>query len=366
VAKEFLMKKEYISLIVALSLIVFCFYLFYRILSPFLQPVLWAIFLALVLFPAYKKCQQMLRKKGVIPAILMTLLVVIVILLPFSLLLLSLANEAVGVYQSVENLIDTGELRAYLEKIKEVPVLRTIMPKIDQTLGLSEMDPLALLLKNLRQISTVLLNQSSAILKGLSGFLFSFLFALLSLYYLFKDGERFYAKLKNLLPIPARERDLLLNRFQEMVSATIYGGLLIALVQGLLGGFSFWVLGLHSPVLWGTAMALFSFIPLGGTALIWGPAAVILLIVGEITRGIILLGIGTLVIASVDNFLRPLLVGARTKIHPLLLFFAVIGGIQAFGMIGVIAGPLIVTLCLSLVEIYAGDNKGEPAVLSET
>jgi len=93
---------------------------------------------------------------------------------------------------------------------------------------------------------------------------------------------------------------------------------------------------------------------------------VILLLVGEITRGIILLGIGVFVISSVDNFLRPLLVGARTKIHPLLLFFAVIGGIQAFGMIGIIAGPLIVTLCVTLVEIYAGGDNGEPAILSET
>jgi predicted PurR-regulated permease PerM len=335
------------------------------VLSPFLQPVLWAIFLSLVLFPSYRKFQHLFRKKGVLPAILMTLLVVIIILLPFSLLLLSLANEAVGVYHSVENLINTGQLQAYLERIEEIPILGPILPKIDQALGVSQMDPLALFLKNLRQISTLLLNQSSVILKSLSSFLFSFFLALLSLYYLFKDGEHFYNSLKNLLPIPARERDLLLNRFQEMVSATIYGGLLIALVQGFLGGLSFWVLGLASPVLWGTAMALFSFIPLGGTALIWVPAALFLLIAGEITQGIILLAIGVFVISSVDNFLRPLLVGAKTNIHPLLLFFAVIGGIQAFGMIGIIAGPLIVTLCLTLVEIYAGDNKGKPVVLSK-
>jgi predicted PurR-regulated permease PerM len=360
------MKREHIALIVALSLIVFCFYLLYRILNPFLQPVLWAIFLALVLFPGYRKLQHLFRKGGFLPATLMTLLVVIVIVLPFSLLLLSLANEAVGVYHSVENLINTGELQAYLQKLKEVPVLRLILPRVEQALGVSEMDPLTLLLKNLRQISTLLLNQSSVILKGLSSFLFSFFLALLSLYYLFKDGEQFSDNLKKLLPIPAREKGLLLSRFQEMVSATIYGGLLIALVQGLLGGLSFWGLGLTSPVLWGTAMALFSFIPLGGTALIWVPAVLFLLATGQITRGIILLIIGVFVISSVDNFLRPLLVGAKTNIHPLLLFFAVIGGIQAFGMIGIIAGPLIVTLCLTLVEIYVGDNKGEPVILSET
>jgi predicted PurR-regulated permease PerM len=341
------MKREYISLIVALSLIVFCFYLLYRILNPFLQPVLWAIFLALVLFPSYRKLQHLFRRKGFLPAMLMTLLVVIVIVLPFSFLLLSLASEAVGVYHSVENLINTGELQSYLEKLKEVPILRLILPRVEQALGVSEMDPLSLLLKNLRQISTLLLNQSSVILKSLSSFLFSFFLALLSLYYLFKDGEHFSDSLERLLPIPAREKGLLLNRFREMVSATIYGGLLIALVQGLLGGLSFWALGLSSPVL-------------------WVPAVIFLLVTGQITRGIILLIIGVFVISSVDNFLRPLLVGARTNIHPLLLFFAVIGGIQAFGMIGIIAGPLIVTLCLTLVEIYARDNKREPAILSGT
>ncbi len=355
------MKKEHISLIVALLLLGACFYLFYRVLRPFLEPVLWAVFLALVLFPGYRKLRQLLGKQAFLPAIIMTVLVVVVIALPFGILLLSLANEAVGVYHSLENLINTGRLQGYVENLKDVPLLGPILPKIDQTLGLSHLDPVDLILRNLRQISTVLLNQSSTILRSLSSFLFSFLLALLSLYYLFKDGEHFRDRLKNLLPIPARERDLLLDRFREMVSATIYGGILIAVVQGLLGGLTFWVLGLSSPVLWGTAMALFSFIPLGGTALIWGPAAVILLFTGAITKGIILLVIGVFVIGSVDNFLRPFLVGAKTNIHPLLLFFAVIGGIQAFGMIGVIAGPLIATLCLTLMEIYGRDNKKEPA-----
>jgi predicted PurR-regulated permease PerM len=219
---------------------------------------------------------------------------------------------------------------------------------------------MAMILKNLQQVSTVLLSQSSRILKGLSSFLIAFLFTILSLYYLFKDGDRLYEWLKEILPLHPRERDLLLDRFRAMVNATIYGGLLIAIIQGLLGGLAFWVLGLSPPILWGTAMALFSFIPLGGTAFIWFPAAIFLFLQGAFTKGIILLAIGVLVISSVDNFLRPFLVGAKTNIHPLLLFFTVIGGIQAFGMIGVIAGPLIGTLCLTLIEIYVLEGKLKP------
>jgi len=190
------------------------------------------------------------------------------------------------------------------------------------------------------------------IIKGLSTFVIGFFFTLLSLYYLFKDGGRLFEKMKQVIPLPSKERDLLIRRFEEMVYATIYGGILIAVVQGLLGGLSFWILGLSSPVFWGTAMAFLSFIPVGGTALVWAPASVLLFIQEAYLKGIILLVIGIFGISMVDNLLRPLLISTRTKIHPLLLFFAVLGGIQVFGLIGLVAGPLIVTLFLSLIEIY--------------
>jgi predicted PurR-regulated permease PerM len=357
------MKRELISLIIVLALAFLCFYLFYRILLPFLQPILWAVFLALVLFPAHRKLQRLLRRGGFLPAIVMTVLVTLVIVLPFSVLMVSLGQEAGDAYHAFEEMIQTGRLKATLEQAKELPVLKQILSRLDQTFNLSSLEPIDFILKNLRQISAVLLSQSSKILKGVSGFLIAFFFTLLSLYYLFKDGERLFDGLKGILPIPPRERDLLIGRFRDMVNATVFGGLLIALIQGLLGGMAFWVLGIASPLLWGTAMALFSFIPLGGTALIWIPAALILIILGAVAKGIILLAIGVFIISSVDNLLRPLVVGVKTHIHPLLLFFTVIGGIQVFGMIGVITGPLIASLCLTLIEIYL--QGGQPANSSE-
>jgi predicted PurR-regulated permease PerM len=357
------MKRELISLIIVLALAFLCFYLFYRILLPFLQPILWAVFLALVLFPAHRKLQRLLRRGGFLPAMVMTVLVTLVIVLPFSVLMVSLGQEAGDAYHAFEEMIQTGRLKATLEQAKELPVLKQILSRLDQTFNLSSLEPIDFILKNLRQISAVLLSQSSKILKGVSGFLIAFFFTLLSLYYLFKDGERLFDGLKGILPIPPRERDLLIGRFRDMVNATVFGGLLIALIQGLLGGMAFWVLGIASPLLWGTAMALFSFIPLGGTALIWIPAALILIILGAVAKGIILLAIGVFIISSVDNLLRPLVVGVKTHIHPLLLFFTVIGGIQVFGMIGVITGPLIASLCLTLIEIYL--QGGQPANSSE-
>jgi predicted PurR-regulated permease PerM len=287
----------------------------------------------------------------------MTLLVLLVIVLPFSLLLASLANEMVNVYHRVEEMITTGQLQAYLERFKEIPIFEWVFSRLSQYVDFSQMDPLPLLLKNLQKISAIIFNQTTTLLKGFSTFIAGFFFTLLSLYYLFKDGSHFFRRLKETVPLPSKDRDFIIQRFKDMIYATIYGGILIAMIQGLLGGVSFWVLGLPSPIFWGTVMAFLSFIPIGGTALIWAPAAIILLIGGTIWKGILLLGVGVFVISMVDNFLRPVFISSRTNIHPLLLFFAVLGGIQAFGLIGLVVGPLIATLFLTLIEIYIQGTK---------
>jgi predicted PurR-regulated permease PerM len=346
------MKREHIFLILILFFASLFFYLFYRILSPFLEPILWAVFITIVSYPLYTKLRRSLKQRGILSAVVMTALVVFIFVLPVSFLIFSLANEVVEGYQSVEEMIKTGRLQSFVNQLMESPVFKWPLARLQLSADLSQLDMESFLLKNLKQITTFMFSQFSIILKGLSGFLIGFLLTLLSLYYFFKDGHRLFETLKEVLPIRPKERDLFVSRFRQMVSATIYGGLLVAIVQGILGGLAFWMLGLPSPVLWGTAMGFLSLIPIGGTALIWIPTSLILLIQGAFAKGIILLAIGVFVISMMDNFLRPLLVGARTKIHPLLLFFSVLGGIQAFGMIGLIAGPLVATLCITLIEIY--------------
>ena len=351
------MKREHIFLIFILFLTVVSFYLLYQILLPFLSSIIWAILLAMVFYPLFQKLQRILKKRGVISALIMTLLVFIVIVLPFTLLLASLASEVVDIYHRAEEIIRTGQFQAYLEKAKEIPMLKWVLAKLSEYIDFSQTDPLPLILKNFKQISNFIFTQTTILLKGLSTFAVGFFFTLLSLYYFFKDGRHLFERLKEFVPLPSEERDLLIQRFKDMIYATIYGGILIAIIQGFLGGLSFWVLGLPSPIFWGTAMALLSFIPIGGTAFIWGPAGILLLIGGAILKGVILLGVGVFVISMVDNLLRPFFISSRTKIHPLLLFFAVLGGIQAFGLIGVVAGPLVATLFLALIEIYVQGTK---------
>ncbi len=353
------MKREHIFLIFILFLTFLSIYLLYQILSPFLSSIIWAILLAMVFYPLFRKLQRLMKKKEILSALIMTLLVLIVIILPFCLLLASLASEVVDVYHRVEEMIKTGQLQTYLERIKEIPIFKEILERLSQHIDFSQMDPLPILLKNFKQISTFIFNQTTTLLKGFSSFIAGFFFTLLSLYYLFKDGSHLFGRLKEIVPLPSKERDLLIQRFKDMIYATIYGGLLIAIIQGLLGGLSFWILGLPSAIFWGTAMAFLSFIPIGGTALIWAPAAIILLIGGSVWKGLILLGVGIFVISMADNLLRPFFISSRTNIHPLLLFFAVLGGVQAFGLIGLVAGPLIATLFLTMTEIYIQGIKSE-------
>ncbi len=351
------MKKEYIAFIFILFLTFLSLYLLYQILSPFLTSIIWAILLAMIFYPVFERLQSLLKNKGILSSLIMTFFVLTVIVLPFSLLMASLAVEVVEAFHRVEEMMKTGQLQAHLQAIGEIPIFKWTWVRLNQYFDLSQIDPQGFVLKNLQQVSTFLFNQTTKILKGLSTFLVGFFFTLLSLYYLFRDGDHLLKRLKEVIPLPSKERDLLLHRFRDMVNATIYGGILIAIIQGILGGLSFWALGFSSPILWGTAMMFLSFIPIGGTALIWLPASIFLFFQSAFLKGFILLGLGVFVIGMVDNLLRPSFISSRTKIHPLLLFFAVLGGIQAFGLIGLVAGPLVVTLSLTLIEIYVQGVK---------
>jgi predicted PurR-regulated permease PerM len=211
------MKREHIFLIFIFFLTFLSIYLLYQILSPFLSSIIWAILLAIVFYPLFQKFQRLLRKREILSAMMMTLLVLIVIILPFTLLMASLASEVVDVYHRVEEMIKTGQLQAYWERIKEIPILKWILIKLSQHIDVTQTDPLPLLLKNLKQVSTFIFNQTTTLVKGFSSFVAGFFFTLLS-YYLLKmvvfkvEGD--YSS--------SNERDLLIQRFKDMIYATIY------------------------------------------------------------------------------------------------------------------------------------------------
>ena len=190
------------------------------------------------------------------------------------------------------------------------------------------------------------------------GSLFVMLF---SLFFLLRDGDKIGRQLRELLPLPERERERLVVETRDLVIASVGAGLLVAAVQGAIGGLAFWAVGIGAPVVWGVVMAMCALIPLVGAALVWVPAALWLLLSGEITRGIILAIVGVLFISMADNILRPLLLAGRTSASGLVVFLGLLGGAAAFGFIGLVVGPIILVTAGNLIRVFTRPELVETA-----
>jgi predicted PurR-regulated permease PerM len=179
-----------------------------------------------------------------------------------------------------------------------------------------------------------------------------------TLFYFFRDGERIRQATYDMVPLERVQWQDIISRTRDVVGATVYGVLAIAAIQGTLGTFIFWILGLPSPLLWGVVMFFLSMIPMAGAFLVWAPAALYLALTGSITQAIVLVVWGVLVIGGIDNILSPRLVGRRASLHVLVIFFAVLGGLQVFGVLGLILGPVVVAMTLALIEMVR--QSGHP------
>ena len=208
----------------------------------------------------------------------------------------------------------------------------------------------------MKTVGEYVVKHVSDVFKNAFVLVLNFVIMCLTIYYFLKDGETLTEYLKNLLPFSEEQKRKLVERVKETVIAAVYGQIAVGIAQGTLGWIAFWILGLPSPVFWGTVMAIFSFVPFFGTLIVWGPAVVILILSGSLGKGIGLLLFGALIISNIDSVLRPLIIGGKAKLHTLLVFFSVLGGIQFLGFLGFILGPLIAALCLSLFEIYTEEG----------
>jgi predicted PurR-regulated permease PerM len=186
---------------------------------------------------------------------------------------------------------------------------------------------------------------------GAVGAIAQVLLVVFTLFYFFRDGERIRQAAYEMVPLQRVQWQDIIARTQDVIAATVYGVLAIAAIQGLLGTFIFWTLGLPSPLLWGVLMFFLSMIPMAGAFLVWVPAAIYLALTGAFVKAGILVVWGVLVIGSIDNILSPRLVGRRARLHELLVFFGVLGGIQVFGVLGLVLGPVVVAMTLALIEM---------------
>ncbi len=321
-------------------------YLSYQIVSPFLLPIAWAIVFSVVFYPIYVFLSKYIKVKSIASSITV-LIILVAIIVPITYLSFLLIGELekFGDYtnsaglQSVRDLFEKMKASSHFEKLSSL-IGQGNMPTYDQFMD------------NIKKIGSILAANLSIRITNIISAAINFLFMIFTIFFLFKDGPGFLRKLKDYLPFNEEQKTRLATQMKDMIVSTVYGGVAVAVIQGLLGGIAFYVIGINSPVLWGIAMSVMSFVPLVGTLAVWGPTSVYLIIQGDYMNGIGLVLYGIFVISMVDNILKPLIIGSRTKMPTIVIFFSVLGGIKAFGIIGLIMGPLIMAVFVSVFEIF--------------
>jgi predicted PurR-regulated permease PerM len=320
--------------------------LFLSMIHQFLMAIFLAGLFSALARPVYRRLKVAFKGHRHMASVTTLLLMIVVVLIPMLLLIGIVVAQAVDVGQTAtpwikENLEQPDRISAYLQHLpfydQLVPYREVILEKAGKIVG---------------AISKWIVGGLSQATLGTANFLFMSFVFLYTMYFFQMDGNKLIRKILYYLPLNSDDENLMLEKFTSVTRATIKGTMLIGILQGGLAGGAFAVAGLDNAVFWGTVMAVLSIIPSVGSALVWIPAGIILIAHGDTVAGVGLLAFCGVVVGSLDNVLRPILVGKDTKMHELMIFFSTLGGIMMFGITGIFIGPLIASLFVTIWELY--------------
>jgi predicted PurR-regulated permease PerM len=331
-------------------------YGFWQILRPSIHALIWAAVLATVCYPLYTALARKLGGRRRLSSVLACVLISLLIVVPAIILVIVLAKQSVDASYSVQQLLHSPDFDQKLQAT-HLRFNEQVSRMFGGAVDVSGIDVRAVLMEMLRRMSEFLLSASRGLATGFAGFVINFFIMVAALYFFFVDGRRLAAELQKLIPLPARHGHAILRQFKEVSEATLLGTLLTGVSQGAVGWLIFVGLGLPSPFFWGSIMAIAAFIPLVGAGLIWIPAAAYFFLTGQAVKGIILVVLGIGVIGSIDNLVKVFVLKDRMRLHTLLLFLSILGGIKVFGLIGLILGPLIAALFVTFLSIYKAEFR---------
>jgi predicted PurR-regulated permease PerM len=316
-------------------------YLCWLMLKPFAGVLAWAAVLTIVFYPAHKYLLRKIKRPA-LAAALSSMLVIVAVLLPLSLIAAAVIAEVAGAQQTIQasiaSLMDPNS-----------PIAGRLIGWISRYVDVSKIGSEQLIQDSVKVVTSSLAGRTLGLVGGVIGTIFQAFFVIFTMFYLFRDADKILNAIRDFLPMEGGRSETIFDRIREIISASVYGVVTIAAIQGALGGLAFWVLGVPSPVLWGVLMAFVCMIPMVGSWLVWVPAAIYLAVTGHWAKAIGLALWGALAVSTIDNFLRPKLVGRQTKLHELLVFFSVLGGLKVFGMLGIILGPVVLAITLALI-----------------
>lgn len=340
------MNREKISKLTLLLIVLFISVLFLSMIRHFLMALLLAGIFSAMAYPLYRRLKEKFKGRRNLASAATLIILVFLVIIPLSGLVGIVTAQAIKVGQSItpwvqSTISDPGTLSKLRDIIpfydKIEPYQGAILKKAGELVG---------------SISKYLINNLSAVTMGTVNFFFMMFVFLYVMFYFLMDGDKLLKKILYYLPLENKDEQRMLDKFTSVTRATLKGVAVIGILQGGLAGLAFFAVGIPSAVFWGTIMTLLSVIPGIGSALVWVPAAIVLAVAGNYIKAAGLMLFCGIVVGSLDNFLRPRLVGKDTEMHELLIFFGTLGGIAMFGVIGFIIGPILAALFVTVWEIY--------------
>jgi predicted PurR-regulated permease PerM len=344
---------KYTSVLALLGLFGF---LGFNVIEPFLPAIAWAVVLGIVFYPLFAFVCNYVKWRPVASA-LTVLVILFIIIMPSLYISTQLTKE-------VRHLIQYTQEKQFgqLPDLSSYRPVNWLLEHLHMKNGGGHDGYGALLTENFTEIGKNVMPKLTYGVKNVLNMIVTFALMMFTLFFIFIDGPAFIEQIRNMLPFSERQKDRLARDVKDMVVTAIYGGLAVGLAQGILSGVVFYLLDLWSPVLLGVMAGLMSFVPLMGAVSVWGTVDAVLFLNGSYKEAIILFIAGAGVISTIDNVLRPIIVRGRTNVPVLIVFFTIIGGINFFGFIGIVLGPLVFVLFVSLFEIFRTFEEAEGVV----
>lgn len=341
--KNIIQSRALIAILIAVTIA------FFVLLRPFYNAIFWAVTLAVLFWPIHQRINQKFAGKNNLAAITSLLVCVLIVIIPLTLVSLSLIREVLSFYSRMTS--DGNTFSQYLQQI-----LAAIPDWAWEWMGRLGVGNLAEIQQKLAETATQALSfvYTRAVNFGQDTMAFglSLAITLYLLFFFFRDGAYIVANIRRVVPMDKDQLGNLGSKFTSVVKATVKGNITVAAVQGMMGGLMFMFMGIQGPMLWGVVMAFLSLLPAVGATLVWGPVAIYLLATGSILKGALMIAIGFGVIGLVDNLLRPILVGKETKMPDYLVLLSTLGGLSLFGLTGFVAGPVIAALFIAIWAMF--------------
>lgn len=335
------------------ALLFFSFYLAYIIFSPFLQIILFSILIVIVAFPVHKRIKIKITNNHV-ASTFSTFFVFLFVLIPGTIITAFLVSEIISFVPVMTKFFT--ETKDYNNFFSNLPFIGTLYEKIRAALISSNIDYIGTLNKFLTSVANFLIDKGQSFLTNASLLVAGMAFVLLTIFFMFRDGEDFYKKFYDLIPLPETEKKFIFEQIYNAINAIFMGTVLTALAQAILGFIIYFILGVPFSLFWGFVTFITSLFPVGGAAITWIPVAIYCLLTKSILSGIFMVLWGIFVISMADNIIRPILIGDKTNINTLLLILAILGGVKAMGFIGIFIAPIVVILISNLLDIYKERN----------